>query len=143
MTGKTHLGSGILVSLLLCNSFISGIYLTFGSILPDIDHHNSFLGKNIPFVSKIFKHRGFTHSLLFAIIIWLFNQWIAYGILVHIFLDLMTHNGIVLFYPSNNRIRFPLAKYVITNGLFEKIIFFIIYLLIIFIIINTFIYKII
>ncbi len=143
MTGKTHLATGILGSLLLCNNIYGGILLSFGSILPDIDHHNSFLGKTIPIFSKVFKHRCFTHSLLFAFMLWLIEPFICYGILIHIFFDLMTKNGVLLFYPSNKRVRFPFARYITTNGLFEKIIHILIYLLIIFIIINKFIYKII
>ena len=143
MTGKTHFGGGILTSLILCDGFVSGLLLTFGSILPDIDHHNSFLGKNIPFVAKLFKHRGFTHSLVFATLIWFFNQWIAYGILVHILLDLMTTNGVSLLWPLDFKIRLPFARYVATDGLFEKVIFSVIYLFIIFMIINNFLFKII
>lgn len=143
MVGKTHLGGGVLASILICNNFVSALMLMFGSILPDIDHQNSFLGKNIPLIPKLFKHRGFTHSLLFAFIIWIFNQWVAYGILIHIFLDMMTHNGVALLYPNGNKMRFPFAKYIATDGWFEKTIFCLIYLIVIFLLINKFIYKII
>lgn len=34
-----------------------------GSLLPDIDHQKSFLGRYNPF-AKIMKHRGKTHTLL-------------------------------------------------------------------------------
>lgn len=39
------------------------------SLLPDIDHPKSEISKFFPFVGKIFKHRGFTHSILGVIII--------------------------------------------------------------------------
>lgn len=123
MTGKTHLNSGIFASIILCPDISSGLLLTFGSILPDVDHANSFLGKNFPLLSKIFKHRGFTHSFLFCILIGICNKWIAYGVLVHILFDLMTKNGAKLLYPLKFNIRFPLAKYVKTNGKFERILF--------------------
>lgn len=138
MTGKTHLGGGILASVLLCDSFASAILIIFGSILPDIDHKNSFLGKNIPFISNFFTHRGFTHSLLFVCLIWFLNVYIAYGIIVHILFDMMTHNGIKLFYPIDSNIRFPLAKYVSTDGLFEYILFIIMYIIIGFLIIRNY-----
>ncbi|VEB43121.1 Inner membrane protein ydjM [Chromobacterium violaceum] len=39
-----------------------------GSLLPDIDHPKSWLGRRIPFLSRpisyLFGHRGITHSLL-------------------------------------------------------------------------------
>lgn len=123
MTGKTHLNGGILTSLLLCTDVTSGLLLVFGSMLPDIDHSNSFLGKNIPLIHRLFKHRGFTHSLLFCAFILLANKWITYGIMIHMLLDMMTKNGIKLFWPLNINIKFPLAKFVKTNGKFEKLLF--------------------
>ena len=143
MTGKTHLGGGLLASLILCDSLPTGMLLSFGSVLPDIDHGGSMLGKNIPFVSKMFRHRGFTHSLLFAGLMWLLNEWVAYGVMVHIFLDLMTKGGVSLLWPVNAKMHFPLAGFVRTGGRFETIVFCLIYLCIIFVVVNKFIFKVI
>ena len=41
MIGKTHLSCGIATSLFLCGDVVSGILLSVGSLLPDIDHKNS------------------------------------------------------------------------------------------------------
>jgi inner membrane protein len=131
MLGKTHLGGGILTSLLLCNGdIVSSVWLIIGSILPDVDHPGSMIGKNVPLLPKLLRHRGFTHSILFSILISLFNVWLGIGSLVHIVMDMMTKQGVELFYPNKAKIRFPLAKKAITNGIFEKVIFYGCYLLI-------------
>ena len=133
MLGKTHLGGGIVTSLLLCGSdVVSVCWLIFGSILPDIDHPGSMIGKNVPVLPKLLKHRGFTHSLLFCLLMGFFNMWVGIGCLVHIIMDMMTKQGVELLYPYKKKIRFPLAKNVVTNGIFEKLIFFICYLLIVY-----------
>ena len=88
------------------------------------------IGKNIPILPKLLKHRGFTHSLLFCLLMGFFNIWIGIGCLVHIVMDMMTRQGVELFYPYKNKIRFPLEKYVVTNGKFEKLLFYASYLFI-------------
>ena len=131
MLGKTHLAGGIITSLILCSSDVVSMgWLILGSVLPDIDHPGSIIGKNIPLLPKLLKHRGFTHSLTFAIVVSLFSPWIGIGCLVHNILDMMTKNGIELLWPIHNRFRFPLAKYVKTNGKFEKLVFYLSYLFI-------------
>nr|WP_082044038.1 metal-dependent hydrolase [Aeromonas sp. L_1B5_3] len=49
------------------------------ALLPDLDHPKSLLGQQLPWISKplsrLFGHRGFTHSLLaVAAAIWGLNQ---------------------------------------------------------------------
>ncbi len=39
-------------------------FVVFGSILPDIDHGDSQISKQIPILAPFIKHRGPTHSLL-------------------------------------------------------------------------------
>ena len=131
MLGKTHLGGGIVTALLLCSGdIVSSIYVMFGSMLPDIDHPGSIIGKNVPLLPKLLKHRGMTHSILFCVIISFINIWLGIGCSVHVLMDMMTRQGVELFYPIKKKIRFPLAKYIVTNGLFEKILFYGCYLLI-------------
>lgn len=131
MLGKTHLAGGIITSLILCsNDVVSMGWLILGSVLPDIDHPGSIIGKNVPILPKMLKHRGFTHSILFCILCSFFNVWVGIGSLVHIVMDMMTKQGLQLLYPYKAKIRFPLAKNVVTNGFFEKVIFYGCYLLI-------------
>jgi len=93
---------------------------TVGALLPDIDSPSSLLGRFFPwfsrFLAKVFKHRTLTHSLLsiFFFVLLLsqsgridygesFFRLIILGLMVghisHILLDLLTPQGVVLFYP--------------------------------------------
>lgn len=112
----------ILLILLYCYS------ARVGSLFPDIDQRKSDISKSHPILSKFFgtkvRHRGFTHSLLctsilaliFIFIIFVTNYniiliSISSGFLIgyvsHLALDLLTENGIEIFYPC--KINFKLA----------------------------------
>ncbi|SCI25629.1 metal-dependent hydrolase [Romboutsia sp. Marseille-P6047] len=92
----------------------------FGSLLPDIDMRGSYISKRFPFVykkiGKHLKHRGFTHSLLFLSVLYFLSDLllkytdnnivficlcagIIIGSMSHICLDLLTKEGVELFYP--------------------------------------------
>jgi inner membrane protein len=99
---------------------------TFGSLLPDIDHPNSFLGRRIwgwliPYherqdiARKI--HRKFTHSLAFIIGIAVVASLTGYpvvalgltvGMVSHLLGDMMTPSGVPLLYPSGEAFRLPI-----------------------------------
>ena len=123
MTGKTHLSFGIATSLLICGDVVSSIVLSVGSILPDIDSRNSLLGKTLPFIPKLIKHRTLTHSLIFLAICYFITFYLFIGCALHIFLDMLTKSGCQLFYPINLDVRLPFAKYIRTGGKFENILF--------------------
>ena len=96
------------------------ISTTIGALLPDIDTPSSLLGRFFPLISrsmaKAFKHRTLTHSLL-SILLFIFllslaphldygesfYRIIVLGLMVghisHILLDLLTPQGVLLFYP--------------------------------------------
>ena len=88
-----------------------------GSLLPDVDIPNSFLGRIIQPISNIiyfiFGHRTITHSLLINIILYLFlliitaNKLILsgifLGIVTHIMADMITPSGVSIFYPINKK----------------------------------------
>jgi inner membrane protein len=125
-------------------------FLKLGSIFPDIDCPQSYMGKKFPLVSKIintkFHHRGFTHSVLFIYfliflsilinialkifypyIFTLINNYIFtiyYGFILgcisHIFFDMFNSNGVCLLYPSNKKYRLPLAPVIKVNSNAEK-----------------------
>jgi inner membrane protein len=92
-----------------------------GSIFPDIDRSNSFLGRrakilSIP-LSIIFGHRKFFHSLLFVVLIYLVGlimfgnmKWNLYylngfivGVISHLLADYLTKRGIPIFYPFSKK----------------------------------------
>lgn len=138
MTKETHSSGGYLVAALTFSTF-SKLYLdnlnilyklmlffiyfqfsNFGAMLPDLDTRKSYISKKWPYLSKFIskrtKHRGFTHSLLFLLILSQFLKLIvligdkniiliccAYGIVCgyfsHILLDIFTYEGVDLFFP--------------------------------------------
>ena len=111
--------------LMICGTIIVGS--TIGSLWPDIDQKNSTIGKQHKITSTIVstfcKHRGITHApliyfLLFALLLPIaksvpfFTTYIVsglvgifIGIMSHLFLDMITHDGIPLCFPfSRNSI---------------------------------------
>jgi inner membrane protein len=74
MTGKTYIMGGVAACVTLANvTHYDPAILTAagaaGSLLPDICHGGSKIGRKFPILSKVinvlFGHRTFTHSLLF------------------------------------------------------------------------------
>lgn len=122
MTGTTHIAAAVCAALAL-NAPSGGVVLAgFGGLLCDIDCPTSLLGQKVRFLSNVFEHRSFTHSLLFALICLPLNVWLSLGVLTHIILDMMTPSGVRLLFPLRNRLRFPLAQFNQTNSLFEIIL---------------------
>ncbi|MFD2160272.1 metal-dependent hydrolase, partial [Rubritalea tangerina] len=119
MKDLTHLCVGAAVGV-VCTGFDSSpdavgwAALLVGSLLPDIDHKRSFIGKYVPWVSatleRKFGHRTLTHSLLgfalFALALsptLIFSDsllpWALMGIASHVLLDTFNIQGVPLFYP--------------------------------------------
>ncbi len=109
---KVHLGFLVMFLFFLDSAgvnilngwFLIGCYL--GTILPDIDHDSSFLGRWFWFKqSRV--HRKFTHSILFCILSglagWIiklsFGLGIVSGSLLHLFTDSFTGKLPYLYYP--------------------------------------------
>ena len=116
ITGFTHLATGALAWMILyrTGADVSVAAATIiGSLLPDIDHPGSKLGRRVPVISHImylFGHRGVTHSLLFVLIlaaaghfVWLPAYGLALGAAVHIAADMLTPSGVPLFWPHGRR----------------------------------------
>lgn len=138
MTKETHSKGGYIVGLLLLpyvyNTFLLDynlpyrivllfIYAYFtdlGSVLSDIDMRGSSISKRFPLIYKVFgkrfRHRSFTHSLVFVGLIALLGKLVVIisnnnivftcifggllaGIISHIVLDLLTKEGVELLYP--------------------------------------------
>jgi inner membrane protein len=130
----------------------------FGSLLPDIDHQGSYLGRRLKpisfLVSKTAGHRGATHSLLVNLVLSVLTACIVHsfssglsqlfllvfitgcliGAISHLFLDSLTVSGIPLLYPlSSKKFRLLTLK---TGGIGEKIIIVIMIIAIIFLVKN-------
>ena len=125
MTAPNHIIGGIVItglfgSFLNLNILASPIFIAstiFGSLIPDIDYTKSTIGKIFRPISKYlnrrFGHRTITHSLLamfgsfllFAIIESTFfgrtttSKVYLLGFFSHLILDMMTVQGVPLFYP--------------------------------------------
>lgn len=95
-----------------------------GSLLPDLCHPGSYLGKKTSLISKTisktFGHRTVTHSWIMIVLVMMLPNWIdwtyeeslsmglALGVISHILLDAATSRGVQLFYPLPFRFRFPI-----------------------------------
>jgi inner membrane protein len=101
LTGKTHISTGIFVTLIaIYSTNIDIIPVVAGSIigstLPDIDHP-------LPHV----KHRGITHTLMAAMLIflsfYLIKDFVLLGLgigyLTHVLMDLLNGSGCPILYP--------------------------------------------
>ena len=138
MTKETHSNGGYIIALLLLPYiydtfmmeytlsyrivllFIYAYFTYLGSLLCDIDMKGSYISKRFPIIYKLFgkrfKHRGFTHSLLFIGVIAFLGDMVIVssdnnvvftcifsgilaGVISHIILDLITKEGVELFYP--------------------------------------------
>ncbi|AYA40468.1 metal-dependent hydrolase [Xenorhabdus nematophila] len=99
------------------------------SLLPDIDHPSSTLGRLFRFISipiaKLCGHRGFTHSLLALIVgMTLFqteipSNWpiptdfihaMVVGYISHLIADMLTPAGIPLLWPLRTRFCIPIIR---------------------------------
>lgn len=105
----------------------------FASLLPDVDHPESTLGRRIsPFsdVLALFSHRGITHSLWAVLLIfWLLNRYesesvilqsVLIGYLSHLLGDAITPAGVRLWWPfgRNQRINIQQSVMVVALGIF-------------------------
>lgn len=139
MTAKGHLLFA-LSSIILAKKFAISVVLAQGDwwhiitgamiicLLPDIDHPKSVLGQLLFFVSifisYVFGHRGFTHSLLAVILLnILFTLFIPQdvipldvyhamiiGYMSHIISDMITPFGVPLLWPCRWRFSIPLLQ---------------------------------
>lgn len=125
MTGPNHIAGGIVftgifASLWNINVFASFdllLWTAFTSLLPDIDHTKSPVGKMFyplaRFLDRRFGHRTITHSLLFLALCtlgsaftenlfseqYIYTTIVFFGIFSHLLLDMITVQGVMFFYP--------------------------------------------
>lgn len=115
------------------NKYIFLGIVVFSSLLPDLDHPQSKLGRKV-FFSKIFNilfgHRGFFHAIWIPLAVWIL-LWLGFGFqygsavfigyFAHLFSDGLTKSGINLIHPLR---QLRLQGFVETGGLLENLIFF-------------------
>lgn len=102
-----------LIKLTLIDAIVLSLCVLIGSLLPDIDHPQSVLGRRVRFISvpihKYFGHRSLTHSILFLVLCTYLPIYLGYdaigaglgiGIISHILLDLLCPgSGVAFLYP--------------------------------------------
>lgn len=126
MMYRTHVVAGSLCGFVLSrflpldaiNQALVVAMSILGSLIPDIDHPRSYLGRRLIVFSfgfnKLFGHRKLLHSpvfygILFAIlallnvvnIVTLLSLLV--GILSHILLDMLNPQGVPIFYPISKK----------------------------------------
>jgi membrane-bound metal-dependent hydrolase YbcI (DUF457 family) len=135
MMFKTHIVISLLVALLIYPFFHmnEGVFLLvflFAALLPDIDSSSSFIGKHVPVIGWLFRHRGVWHSvpalfILTAMTYILSDLTIAvvfsFGYLTHLCADALTHEGLQPLYPLSFRVK----GFIRTNSLVEHLLFMI------------------
>jgi len=116
MTAPTHSLFALMIYYLFgIKSRDALIYLIIGSLVPDVDHPQSTIGRVFFFISnplnKRFGHRNLTHSLVLWIPVMIvgihFCQpllWLGLGACSHLILDSWNMVGVGLFKPLTNRI---------------------------------------
>lgn len=148
MTGRTHILAGLAAGAVVAGgNNIDWLWLTaalaagaVGSLLPDIDHPSSRISCSSAAartlsasVSAVAKHRGITHTLVFAGLctfgLWLLAaRWavpepvvLAFlaGILSHLVMDTLNEQGIMWLWPVSSR-RISLLS-IRTGGVGERL----------------------
>jgi inner membrane protein len=125
MSGTNHIAGGLLFTGIFASFWNINIFsdagllglTVLGSVLPDIDHTKSPIGKLFWPLSRYldtrYGHRTITHSLLFLVFISLFSYAIQrlfcpsypigliffFSAFSHLVLDMVTISGVPLFYP--------------------------------------------
>ena len=146
MQAKTHITTTLALGLPLMSltnelTLINVGVLAVGSLLPDIDHPSSYLGKRHKMVSgvtnKAFGHRGITHSLLGFILIGIIVKfiqkqyltdriedivfWLMLGYLLHMLEDSLSQKRNMIYtLLENNLLQDENGK--LTNSMKTKIL---------------------
>ncbi|MDI6892894.1 MAG: metal-dependent hydrolase [Actinomycetota bacterium] len=144
MTGTTHIITGITLWLGVSKALGLPPDMTalgcawLGSVMPDIDEPESFIGRKLwPLsypIKLVFKHRGAVHSLLGMVAIGALALlprgpclgWAAFlvGYLSHLLADTLNKSGTPLLYPFRDKVGFPPNKrYRLKTGGIGEVLF--------------------
>jgi inner membrane protein len=133
MLFKTHIAFGAFLGLIAFFSFDYNLFVfattIFASTLPDIDSTKSFIGNRFFLrpIQWIIKHRGIFHSLTLCFVLsWVISMLYPVlgfafflGYASHLFLDSITVEGIVPFWP----LQYKTEGAITTGSVVEKITF--------------------
>jgi len=112
MNAAGHLTVGTIVALASAPSLVLISVVVFTSLLPDIDHPTSTLGKYNPFSStSLMRHRGHCHSLFGIFILslpFLYLSSVAYGFAVIGCMSHLFSDKVYSFMPRHSRFQLKL-----------------------------------
>lgn len=143
MTGKTHAICGTFTMVAIAAVKLGGIefgdYTVLpaisclaapaGSYMPDIDLHRSKMGIKHPWISKMFTHRGFTHTFAIPALLALFQYFLMMynipflpdlvfgynvGWIVHILADMFNKKGVPILWPLTKK-HFHIATFLTSS----------------------------
>ncbi len=136
MMFQTHLAFSFLIGLLFIKYFVPYnqvlfmVLCLFGSLLPDIDHPQSKIGRRVKVIGMLFEHRGFFHSgfavagLIAAFLFLSKPNIYALGLIIgyasHIVIDMTTKEGIMLLHPVS---KFRIRGIIRTGASLEHLLF--------------------
>ena len=134
MMFRTHIAFAFLVSIVaiklfsIPNQILFIVITLLASSIADIDHPDSKLGKKLKFISFLFEHRGFFHSvfavLLFSIVAYFIGKIYFYAVLLgyssHIAADALTIQGIMPFHPLSRK---SIRGFIKTGSFLEALFF--------------------
>jgi membrane-bound metal-dependent hydrolase YbcI (DUF457 family) len=140
----THIVAGFLVALwffVQTRSILGAVVVVGSTLLPDIDIPTSKLGKKFKWLRFFTKHRGFFHSIfpmiIGALIFMQFSDTLMFAFLlgygVHLFLDMLTKQGIKPLHPFNQS---TLKGWFKTNSFGEIIVIILLLLLILLVVVR-------
>ena len=135
MLWRTHLVMGLSAGYLVVGPDVA-LLAAAGviSLIPDIDHPGSKVGRKAPVFSVVlrifFGHRGVLHSLAGVVVFGLaaalaggqgLGVAVVAGYLAHLLGDILTPYGVPLLWPLPWRVRIPVVK---TGGMLERYVVF-------------------
>ena len=131
----THLFGGILGALIFARiigtqSILLYVFFIIGSLLPDIDHPASKLGKKVKLIGWIFGHRKSFHSIFLPLVLGMPLIFVSldlfyaflFGFLIHLILDALTIKGVMPFYPLNKSV---IKGWIKTGSFLEYVLMFV------------------
>lgn len=140
MIFRTHVAFAFLLGIIFLDKFNENkvlflLIVLISSVIPDIDHPYSKIGRKFGYASRIinflFGHRKLLHSLFFVLILsfsvyWFLGKWwqpLFLGYTSHLVIDAFSKEGINFIYPIN---QIRLQGFIKTGGIVEAILFWIV-----------------
>ena len=117
MRGMTHLGAGLATAAMMPSLTAPALVgIALGSLLPDADSPKSIIGRHIPVIPRLIRHRTLTHTIWFAALFMFLYPPLGIGIITHIVLDLCNPDGVPILWPIKWKLRIPIINRFCKSG---------------------------